>query len=173
MECSQSFAAVALTAVAGRLAYHTALKWWRTKTLRELYIAKAAEVQNLDIVCETAFNDGVETSVETNLKKGAIGLAVRHKGQFRNYLVQQGKAKFGCPVRNEANRLVVRKHLYDVCSDHGLIARHINDHLDVATELVFIPSQDQLIALAIPHTVLSKTRLQVSEDLGGPRVAIA
>jgi hypothetical protein len=170
MEFTSNYAALALTAVAGKFAFNSARYWWNKKSLKQIYIAKASVEQ---LVHEQ--NDATDDTVDVVelLSKKAIGRAVKHKGVFRNYLVQTGKAKFGCPTRNEANRLVVRKFIYDLCTDHGLIARHINDHIDVATELVFIPSREQLTALAMAHTELSKVRLGVSDDLGGPRATIA
>jgi siderophore synthetase component len=83
------------------------------------------------------------------------------------YLVQMGKAKFATPQRTEANKLVVRKYLYDLCRERGLLARHINDHLDIATNLVFVPSRDELTGLAIPFTERSKIRDRVRKELNG------
>lgn len=170
MEFTGHYTAVALAAVTGKLVYNSARFWWNKKSLQQIYVAKAAEEQ---LTYEINAPTDDTTEVVELLNKKAVGRAVKHKGSFRNYLVQTGKAKFGCPTRNEANRLVVRKFIYDLCADHGLIARHINDHIDIATELVFIPSRDQLIALAMAHTELSKVRLGVSHDLGGPRATIA
>lgn len=145
--------------------------WWNKKTLKEAYISRAATVQNQYELAEVTPEESLE--IVELLEQKAVGTAVRKKAAFRNYLVMAGKAKFGCPVRNESNRLVVRKHLHDLCVDRGLIARHIIDHLDIATELVFIPSREQLIALALPHTELSKIRVGVSNDLGGSQATIA
>jgi len=141
--------------------------------LRQRYVAVASELQNLHETTATAESFEDSTGVEELLEAKAVGRAVRKKAQFRNYLVQQGQAKFGCPIRNEANRLVVRKYIFDVCVERGLIARHINDHIDIATELVFVPSRTQLTALALNFTELTKTRRQVANDLGGPRATIA
>ncbi len=173
MELTNSFSAVALAGVVGKLAYSHARKWWHQRTLKERYIAAAAVIQNEHEAVTTAESFDDSTCVEELITTGAIGRAVRKKAQFRNYLVQQGQAKFGCPQRNEANRLVVRKYLHDVCVDRGLIARHINDHLDIATELVFVPSRNQLLALALSQTELTKTRHGVRDDLGGPRATLA
>jgi len=173
MEFSSAYASVALTLVAGKLSYTHVKNWWNAKSLKERYIVRAATLQNLHETITQAEDLTTETEVEQLLEKRAVGMAVRHKGYFRHYLVQSGQAKFGCPVRSEANRLVVRKYLYEVCVERGLIARHINDHVDIATELVFIPSREQLTALAIPHTGLSVIRHKVNHDLGGPRADLA
>jgi hypothetical protein len=97
----------------------------------------------------------------------------KHKGLFRNYLIRMGKAKFGCPRKNEANRLVIRKYLYDLCTERKLIARHINEHLDIAVAIVFIPSKDELVAEALSNTERSKVLLQAREALGGGAATIA
>jgi hypothetical protein len=144
-----------------------------TKTLKDRYIEAASALQNEQEVIETAESYDDTTAVETDLFEFEAKKAVRHKGRFRNFLVTQGRAKFGCPRRCEANRLVVRKHLHDVCVEHGLIARHINDHLDFATEMVFIPTKNQLLAQALSHTELSRLRAEVLRDLGGQQATIA
>jgi hypothetical protein len=173
MEFSSSYAAVALTAVAGKVMYSSVRHWWGARTLRQLYVARAGDIQNEFEVNIMATEGDEPTEVENLVDTKTKSVPRKHAGSFRHYLVNQGQAKFGCPARNEANRLVVRKHLYDVCLDAGLIARHINDHLDIATELVFVPSRKQLTALAIAHTDLTITRRMVSNDLGGPRATLA
>lgn len=173
MEFTNAYTAVALTAVVGKLGYSHVKHWWSTKQLKDRYIERAAQVQNLHETITQSVDSELVTEVEEAVRDGDKERAVRHKGYFRHYLVQQGQAKFGCPVRNEANRLVVRKFLYETCVERGLIARHINEHVDIATELVFIPSREQLTALAISHTQLSTVRHSVERDLGGPRATLA
>ncbi len=177
MEFSPHYAAGALAVTLGKLAYGCGRYWWNKRTLREIYVARASAVQleyeavtdeqadNLDEIIDRALSDGA-----TKLEKTA---ARRHKGVYRNHLVQVGQAKFGCPTRNEANRLTVRKFLYDTCVSDGLLARHINFNIDVATELVFVPSRHQLTAAAIRHTELSRLRQGVLTDLAGPRPTVA
>lgn len=61
----------------------------------------------------------------------------------------QGKARFG-PLRySEANRLVVRKYLYDICVQKKMRARHIAEHLDLAVQVVLVPSKSELVAAAV------------------------
>ena len=69
--------------------------------------------------------------------------------------------------------LVVRKYLYDICVKHGLIARHIAQHLDISTEMVFMPSREEIIALAVSHTKQSKERNKLKSELGGGRATAA
>lgn len=171
MAFSQDYAAVALTAVIGKLSYGWVKHWWTKKSLAEKYISAAMEQQ-----CEIE-TVGEEHNLDADLELSVDGppakRVVRHRGVFRNFLVRSGQAKFGCPARNEANRLVVRKYLHDLCVEHGLLARHIADHVDIATELVFIPSRQQLTAAAIRHTELSKLRHGVMTDLRGQLPTVA
>lgn len=173
MEFVENYAVVALTGVAGKLVFSSVRSWWNRKTLRELYIQEATRVQNEHEIIAVAESSDDDTVTERHLTDEQPKRATKHRGSFRNFLVQKGQTKFGCPARNEANRLVVRKYLHDVCCDSGLIARHINDHLDIATELVFVPSRAHLISLALAHTELSRTRRSVRDDLGGPRATLA
>lgn len=172
MEFTNAYTAVALSAVVGKLVYKSASFWWNAKSLKEKYIIAASSLQ----LEHEAIRQSIAGDDETEFEKSLVeepSKAHRKKGLFRNYLVQQGQAKFGCPIRNEANRLVVRKYLLDICLDHGILARHVSENLDVATELVFVPSRDHLLALAVAHTDLSVTRLKVSHDLGGPQASLA
>jgi len=90
----------------------------------------------------------------------------RCKAPFRAYLVKTGKAKFGLLKRNQANYMCVRKFLYDLCVQHGVLARHINDNLDFATELVFVPMKSDLQRLAIKKTNRTKELGAVADILG-------
>lgn len=176
MEASQHYAYTALALAAGKVAFGWGSYWWNKRSIREKYISHAFEIQTThELVTEDQTDElfvHLEPAENTFTEKPEIAIR-RRKGVFRNYLVRMGQAKFGCPSRNEANRLVVRKYLYDLCIDHKLLARHICSHLDVATELVFVPSTDQLTAAAVRHTRLSKVRLEIMQDLAGPRPAVA
>lgn len=176
MEFSLHYATGALVATIGKVAYTRAKYWWNKRTLRDIYVARAAAAQ---IEYETVTEDqcvGLSEDLqrispqEDQVKERRPH---KHKGVYRHYLVQAGQAKFGCPSRNEANRLTVRKFLYDTCVSDGLLARHINEHIDIATELVFVPSRQQLTAAAVRHTQVSSLRQGVLTDLAGPRPSVA
>jgi hypothetical protein len=93
---------------------------------------------------------------------------VRRKAPFRAWLVKVGKAKFGLPNRTEANRMCVRKYLYDQCVDHGVLARHIWENVDFATEMVFIPSKVELVVAASKHTQHAKSKGSMMASFGVP-----
>lgn len=103
--------------------------------------------------------DTIETS-------GKVKRRVRAKAPFRAYLVKIGKAKFGRLRNSEANRLCVRKYLFDACVEHGVMARHIMDNVDFATEMVFIPSASELARLAIKHTQFNVDCKGIEAELG-------
>jgi hypothetical protein len=90
----------------------------------------------------------------------------RQKAPFRAYLVKIGKAKFGLLKRNEANKMCVRKFLYDACVIKGVLARHIIENIDFATEMVFIPMAYELNEMAVRSTTLAKDRDAVAAVLG-------
>jgi hypothetical protein len=92
---------------------------------------------------------------------------VREKAPFRKYLYRQGKAKFGTPSCNSANRMVVRKFLVDVCKQHGVIARHIADNVDFVTEAIFVPSDDELVSMAVSKTSTAGKQRDIMRRLGG------
>lgn len=148
------------------------LWFWYTRK-PQIYIALATTAQEEMEKVNDDYLDEVEDLVQSRDKFLGEVSTRRHRGSFRNYLVRCGQAKFGCPTRTEANRLVVRKYLYDTCVEAGLVARHIVDHLDIATELVFVPSKQQLVAAAIRHTATTISREREMADLRGqsPRIA--
>jgi len=168
MEFTEGYTKVALGLVCSKIAYGYVKNWWNTRQLKDYYVEKATITQDsyeASLPDESDFElDGVDDK-----KK----LPSRHKGHFRQWLVQSGKAKFSTPTKNEANRLVVRKYLYDLCKEQGLIARHINEHIDIATELVFVMSRVELEASAISHTYRSKIRERVRLELEGGRPKVA
>jgi hypothetical protein len=163
--------APALAVTVGVLCYKWYKHWRSHKTLAERFVCTATQVQStVDTV-----SDSQKDQLDTKLKDPECSskTKTRHHGVFRNYLVASGQAKFGVPKRNEANRLTVRKYLYDLCKEHGLLARHIVEHLDIATELVFIPTRPQLIAAAVRSTDKSMERLEVYRQLVGSTSDVA
>jgi hypothetical protein len=92
---------------------------------------------------------------------------VRAKAPFRAFLVRAGKAKFGLPNVTEANRMCVRKYLYDICISHGVVARHIAENVDFATEMVFIPTAWEMRTAAITKTNTTKGKERVMRQLRG------
>lgn len=92
---------------------------------------------------------------------------IRHNGLFKSYLVQQAKAKFGTPSRTSANVMCVRKYLYDECLRHGVVARHIAQNLDFAVEATFMPTDAELMAMAVRKTKMFQDRVEVRRALSG------
>jgi hypothetical protein len=149
-----------------RILEYFVLKWWSKEPSKaEKYIKAAADhIALMEKIDDVSCNFGVDDYFEdakSEFKK------VRHHGLFKNYLVSCGRAKFGSPIRNNANLLVVRKFLYDVCKEHGVLPRHIQANLDFAVELVFMPSKDELLARAVRHTEIYQERIAVRDELGG------
>ncbi len=160
--------AVTVAVVIGSVGYSWIKHWLRKRDLVKDYIQVASDIQKhaeKDVVLEL---EDVTEDVDIEVRAEKPRKRVRHHGLFKSYLVQVGKAKFGCPSRTKANELVVRKFLYDKSVEHGVIARHIAQNLDIAVQLVFVPSKSELLALAVKHTPLSKIRDEVSDKLGGP-----
>lgn len=170
MSISQSFTVVALGCTIGKLGWSYGKYWWNKRSLKDAYVEMATASQ-IAYELDASELDFEDVEFEGNDDKRRI--SSKHHGSYRVHLVQRGKAKFGTPTRCEANRLVVRKFLYDTCREDGLVARHINEHIDIATALVFVPSRRELEAAAINHTALSKLRTGVHRDLGGGVPTIA
>ncbi len=157
----------ALALAASRVAHSAVKSWWRRYRLKKDLIARASQ-QQFEIQHHPEADEYEE--LEQTVRRKPVR---RHGGVFRNYLVQEGKAKFGTPTRSSANTLVVRKYLYDKCREHGVLARHINENLDFAVEMVFVPSENELIAAAVRHTESTKLRCSTYEALVGPRPTLA
>lgn len=91
----------------------------------------------------------------------------RTKAPFRSWLIKIAKAKFGTPKRTEGNRMCVRKFMYDHCVEHGVLARHIWENVDIATEMVFVPTKSELHCAAIKHVTEIKRDINTFNALGG------
>lgn len=170
-ECTQNLIVIAGIAKCGYLA-------WRSYTGRDIadkYRAKA-EVQVLQVVdeYENGINfeiDDVTDVVSSNVVdsveiKTKVKRRVRQRAPFRAYLVRIGKAKFGVLADTPANRMCVRKYLYDACIDHGVLARHIADCLDIAVSLVFVRTDSELINAAAASCNYVKKQSWVASLLG-------
>jgi len=121
-------------------------------------------VLDLDDVTDKESSAALDTVDVTIVTRRSVKR--RCKAPFRAYLVKTGKAKFGLLKRTQANYMCVRKFLYDQCVQHGVLARHINDNLDFATELVFVPMKSDLQRLAIKKTYRTKELGAVADLLG-------
>jgi hypothetical protein len=62
--------------------------------------------------------------------------------------------------------MCVRKFLYDACVSHGVLARHINENLDFAVEMVFIPTKSDMIRMAMRKTAAVSDCTKVAALLG-------
>lgn len=119
------------------------------------------EIDDVTDIVSNDTLDVMDTSVAIKRK-----VKRRCKAPFRAYLVKIGKARFGLLKRNEANRMCVRKFLYDACVVKGVLARHIIENIDFATEMVFIPMAYELTEMAVQHTTAGKDRNAVATILG-------
>jgi hypothetical protein len=108
--------------------------------------------------------DDVIDSIDITAKKRR---RPRAKAPFRSWLVKVGKAKFGTPRRTEGNRMCVRKYLYDQCVEHGVLARHIWENVDIATEMVFVYTEFEVECAAIKHVQSVKENQALVASLGG------
>jgi hypothetical protein len=139
------------------------------KSETDVYVDKAQKLVK-ELVVDSEVIDSTEAIMDVPLE---LSLAseerkirkVPHRGLFRTYLIQCGKAKFGSIERSSANVMVVRKFLYDICIEQGLLPRHIMDHLDISVEMVFIPTDNELTQLAIPHTREALKRKRIAGKL--------
>jgi NADH/NAD ratio-sensing transcriptional regulator Rex len=131
-----------------------------------------SEVVNLITDDNVMSIDDVSSSITSALDTVDNTITVRRvirkrsKAPFRAYLVKIGKAKFGLLKRTQANYMCVRKFLYDACVDHGVLARHIVENVDFATELVFVPMAYELERMAIKHSGTVKDHRIVADLLG-------
>jgi len=81
-----------------------------------------------------------------------------YRPRFMAQLVILAKVKFGLLVENEANRLMLRKYLRDVCEQHGLRPSHASAVIDPAVSLCFVPSEAEILAAELRFTRAARTR---------------
>jgi hypothetical protein len=170
-ESTQNLIVIAGIAKCGWLA-------WRKFTGADLvdHYKQKANKQVVDIVNE--FDNGVNfevddvtdvvssnviDSVDIKLKPKR---RVKAKAPFRAYLVRIGKAKFGLLKDTPANRMCVRKYLYDACVEHGVLARHIADNVDIATKMVFVCFESELVNAAVTQCNYVKKQSWIASLLG-------
>jgi len=72
--------------------------------------------------------------------------------------VLEAKVQFGLPTDCEANRLMIRKFVRDMMVERGMRPTHIAGFLDLVVELVFVPSEDQILARRLRASVAWATR---------------
>jgi hypothetical protein len=120
-------------------------------------------VEDVGVCDETVISPTTETTPSVPI---AERRRVRRKAPFRSYLLSCAKAKFGCPTDNTANRLCVRKYLVDLCHNHGVIARHTAENVDIVAEMVFVPTRAELVAAAARRTSYTSKQSVLGSLLG-------
>ncbi|UQZ09608.1 hypothetical protein [Freshwater macrophyte associated tombus-like virus 3] len=122
----------------------------------------------------------VQTKIETSMQVDDVDMVTTevrqrssHTGLYRNYLIRMGKAKFGTPECNAANRMAIRKYLYDICREDSVRPRHINEHLDIAVAMVMVPTETEIVAAAIAHTASTQAKCSLMKGLRGATPNIA
>jgi hypothetical protein len=136
------------------------------KVFDELNHGVDLEVDDVTVVVPSTVMDSADI-------KAAVKRRVKTKAPFRSWLIKVGKAKFGLVSRTEANRMCIRKYLYDQCIDHGVLARHIWENVDFATEMVFVPTEVEMLTAALSHTNIVRGNNKMLASLGksSPKVA--
>jgi hypothetical protein len=158
----------------GKIAYSHYKKWMAPTWAAQKIIREADSIAR--VVMEEV-NNGIDfelhhvTEVVSSqtmdvIENNTVKRRVRSKAPFRAYLVKAGKAKFGLVKYTPANKMCVRKYLYDLCVSHGVLARHIGENVDLACELVFIPTASELQAMAMQESAYGKYKNQVKSRLG-------
>lgn len=71
---------------------------------------------------------------------------VSNKFNFSQIIVNEAKNRFGCPPRNKANLLAVRKFLVDRMTAVNVRPTHMNMMLPLCIEMVFVPNDSELAA---------------------------
>jgi hypothetical protein len=150
-------------------------RWWsHWREIRELVAKADAEVREVmssddgEDLAINHFLDVASEQLEYSKTEAPKRRVRRHcRGLFRKYLIRQIKAKFGTVADTAANRLVLRKYGYDICREHGVIARHIVENLDFAVEAALIPSDRDLVNRAMKHSEERARRKTLLDRLGG------
>jgi len=73
-------------------------------------------------------------------------LVVKNRTPFMRSLIHEAKNRFGCPARNHANLLAVRKFCLDRMSKANVRPTHVAQLLPTIVELVFVNSDSELEA---------------------------
>jgi hypothetical protein len=149
----------------------TALYYYLHRPQRDELADYIEQAEDIVDAIDTADDVDVVDQCLDSVVVGGDALPVkrlRSKALYSKYVVNLAKNRFGSMARNQANMSIVRKFVLDEMVEHGVIARHIRKTIDAIVELVFVHSEDELVALAIRHTEKVKKRARVARALAGP-----
>jgi hypothetical protein len=162
----------------GKIGYHL-YKRYHADWYKAQKIVAAADVEIKSVMDEVEngidlevqhIADAISSQTMDVIENNTTKRRVRAKAPFRAFLVKAGKAKFGLPNVTDGNRMCIRKYLYDICVSHGVIARHIAENVDFATEMVFIPTAWEMRNAAMSDTKTVRTKARVMKHLGATRL---
>nr|QDX15139.1 hypothetical protein [Olive latent virus 1] len=89
------------------------------------------------------------------------------KAKFVKYLVNEARAEFGLPKATEANRLMVQHFLLRRCKDWGVVTSQCHNNVALALTLVFVPTEDDLLARAMMNTYKTRSAVRGMDNLQG------
>lgn len=107
-----------------------------------------AQSQRTKVVAEGAY-----TPVKSNRTRR---VRKQKKAKFVKYLVNEARAEFGLPKATEANRLMVQHFLLRACKDWGVVTSQCHNNVALALNLVFIPTEDDLLSRALMNTYATR-----------------
>jgi hypothetical protein len=111
----------------------------------------AVELDHWDVDYPEVDDDVLAEPLDaTTLVDGSVEVTRRftrpQRHRFAGNAARAAKVRFSLPVDNHANRLAVHAFLREWMRDHGHRPSHIARDLPIAVELVFCPSESELLA---------------------------
>lgn len=97
---------------------------------------------------------------------GAAGSQMR-RGKWMPWAVRQIKAEIGLVKDNAGNRMVIRRKFHNLAVEKGIRPTHIQEMIDIAIELVLLPTETDVLAAQLRKTKSWKERWTEFDWWGG------
>lgn len=163
--------------------------WLFTPNRRQKQVSAAKRIQNA-LEAEVLVDNGTE-DVNDCLEEIPSAMAVRHagvvpagayapvvirrnrrlraghRGRFMNHLITSAKCKFGACKPLEANRIMVTQYMHKLCEEWGLVTGHSAKLVPLVVSLFFVPTEEDVEAVAILNTRLTCQRVRAMSHRQG------
>jgi len=78
--------------------------------------------------------------------------------KYLNCVLTECKNKFGTPTQSEANSKAIMRYANNIMNKHGLRPAHIRKFLPMIVSMTFVPSKEELEALAMLNSVAASSK---------------
>lgn len=136
--------------------------------LRVLVVPLSVQMLAFEVIDAAESEEDFDDDEVKKLVKipGAEGKTAR-RTRYLPIVIRSLKAELGLLKDNAANRMVLRKKIYNHATEYGLRPTHIQSIMEIAIQAILLPSDNDILAAQLRNTNAFKSRWAEFLNWGG------